>query len=365
MANAETPHDRDRPEYRRLRGGQQRMARSDLLKRLFRSFLQGDRPAFLDAAREVVKDERRKHHTTLADELTEILDNPASRNGPSSLHRLEPLPRDKERGIDLVEILHAERHLEDLVLSPTQAETLRAICGEIQSWEILEANGLQPSSRLLFCGPPGCGKSVTAEAVANALGLPLVYVRFDSVVSSLLGETAANLRKVFDFASQGSWVVLFDEFDAIGRSRDDATEHGELKRVVNAFLQMLDRFRGRSVVIAATNFEQSLDPALWRRFNEVIRFERPDACQIETLIRKRCAGWLGSNPALGQVVRELVGSTYAEVERVCLDVAKRAVLDGRRILNQADWEYTLGRHRQRRQVMEARQADRPPVVDRE
>jgi SpoVK/Ycf46/Vps4 family AAA+-type ATPase len=252
-----------------------------------------------------------------------------------------------------------------LILCPSREETLRSVCHEFRAWEVLEANGLRPASRLLFCGPPGCGKTATAEAMASAVGLPLLYIRFDSVVSSLLGETAANLRKVFDFAGKGCWVVLFDEFDAVGRSRDDATEHGELKRVVNAFLQMLDRFRGRSLVIAATNFEQSLNPALWRRFDEVIRFERPTSSQIETLVRRRCAAWLPTNPSLAFVVQELEGTTHAEVERVCLDAAKRAALDTRRVVNREDWGHALGRHRQRRQVMETRRADEPPVVDRE
>jgi SpoVK/Ycf46/Vps4 family AAA+-type ATPase len=341
------------------------MARSDLIKRLFRSFQKGDRPSFLEAAREVIEDERRKQHTALARELTEILEANSSHNGAGPMPRFEPLPRDVERGTDLVEVLRPERHFEDLILSPVQLETLRAVCREFQDSEVLEANGLRASSRLLFCGPPGCGKTVTAESTANAVGLPLLYVRFDSVVSSLLGETAANLRKVFDFATKGSWVVLFDEFDAIGRSRDDATEHGELKRVVNAFLQMLDRFRGQSLVIAATNFEQSLDPALWRRFDEVICFGRPTPAQVESLIRRRCAGWLASNPILGQIVQELEGSTHAEVERVCLDAVKRAALDGRRVVSRNDWDHALGRHRHRRQVMEAGRADQPPVVDRE
>jgi SpoVK/Ycf46/Vps4 family AAA+-type ATPase len=271
LAN-EPDHDGRKPRPRTT----QHMARCDLIKRLFRSFRQGDQPGFLTAAREVIEDERKKQHTVLADELSQIINSYPERNRAAHTSRFDALPKDKDRGTDLVEVIRPDRRLDDLILAPSQAEALRVVCQEVQGWEILEVNSLRPASRLLFCGPPGCGKSVTAEAVANALGLCLLYVRFDSVVSSLLGETAANLRKVFDFAARESWVVLFDEFDAIGRSRGDATEHGELKRVVNAFLQMLDRFQGRSVIIAATNFEQSLDPALWRRFDEVMRFDRPD-----------------------------------------------------------------------------------------
>jgi SpoVK/Ycf46/Vps4 family AAA+-type ATPase len=341
------------------------MARSDLIKRLFRSFQREDRSGFLDAAREVIEDERRKQHSTLANELTAILDSRPTTNGRALPRNLAPLPKDKERDTDLVEVRCPQRHLEDLILSPGQAEPLRTVCREVRDREILEANGLHPVSRLLFCGPSGCGKTVSAESIATELGLPLLYARFDSVVSSLLGETAANLRKVFDFASRGTWVVLFDEFDAVGRSRDDVTEHSELKRVVNAFLQMLDSFRGRSVIIAATNFEQSLDPALWRRFDEVIRFQRPDLSQIETLICKRSVAWLPPNPILGPIVSALEGNSHAEVERVCLDAAKRAILEGRPVLCQDDWEYALSRHRQRKQVMQAHRPDLPPVVDDE
>src|SRR5690606_14545412 len=113
--------------------------------------------------------------------------------------------------------------------------------------------GLKPVSRLLFFGPPGCGKTVTAEALAGELGLPWVRVRFDGVVSSFLGETAANLRKVFEFIEQGRYVALFDEVDALAKDRNDPADHGELKRVVNAFLTMLESHTGSSILIAATN----------------------------------------------------------------------------------------------------------------
>lgn len=339
------------------------MARSDLLKRLFRAHQRDDRAGFLDAAREVVDDERRKQHGVLARELAEILDGVSASASIPSL-RLEQIPKDNERGTELVEVIQPQRFFEDLVLSSRQLGTLNSVCEQYQQWDVLAANGLRASTRLLFCGPPGCGKTVTAEAIASRVGLPLLYVRFDSVVSSLLGETAANLRKVFEFSAKGAWVVLFDEFDAVGRSRDDATEHGELKRVVNSFLQMLDRFAGRSIVIAATNFEQSLDPALWRRFDEVLRFEKPSLVEVERLVRMRCASWLPKNAALESVIRGLEGSSHAEVERVCLDTVKRAVLEGKRVLLAEHWDWAIDRHQQRDQIVESQRTDQLPHVDR-
>jgi SpoVK/Ycf46/Vps4 family AAA+-type ATPase len=344
-------------------GLQYPMARSDLIKRLFLAFSQGDRLGFAEAAREVIADESKKHHVVLARELAEILESRAAWAEVDRLPRFEQMPKDKDRGSELMEIVRPQRYLEELVLCSSQRETLARVCEEFRQWEILEANGLRPATRLLFCGPPGCGKTVTAEAVANLVGLPLLHVRFDAVVSSLLGETASNLRKVFDYASRGAWVVLFDEFDAIGRSRDDATEHGELKRVVNAFLQMLDRFRGRSLVIAATNFEQALDPALWRRFDEVVRFERPCRSQVDQLLRKRCGRRLTQNQDVSLVVHELDGATHAEVERIALDALKRVALDGRATLDEADFKESLHRYKQRRQVMGSRRPDERPTVD--
>lgn len=187
-----------------------------------------------------------------------------------------------------------------------------------------ERAGTQPKNAILR--PPGCGKTATAEAIACEMGLPLLYVRFDSVVSSLLGETSANLRRVFDYAINGSWVILFDEFDAVGRSRDDPTEHSELKRMVNAFLQLLDSFTGRSLIIAATNFEQSLDVALWRRFDEILRFDKPTPEQLAYFLERRLFHLSLPHEVLQAATVSLQGMSFADAERVCLDVLKRLAL---------------------------------------
>ena len=211
---------------------------------------------------------------------------------------------------------------------------------------------MKPSHKILFCGPPGCGKTATAEAIASELGLPLVYIRFDSVVSSLLGETASNLRRVFEYIKQDTWVVLFDEFDAIGRSRDDVTEHGEIKRVVNSFLQMLDSFDGRSLLVAATNFEQVLDPALWRRFDDIVRFERPTTEQIEELMKKRLHPVMNPRVSLRGYVKQLTGATFGDVERVTLDILKTCALEGRIRLRPEDIRLAMKRQTLRKQIIE-------------
>lgn len=341
------------------------MARADLLKQLFKAYRNSDREQFMETARAIADEERRKHHGALANELLRILSNGVAVASPSLIGTMQPPPRDQERKTPLLEIRHPDRYLRDLVLENSTTDLLVRVMREFREWDVLEANGLRPSHKLLFCGPPGCGKTVTAEAISTELGLPLAYIRFDSVVSSLLGETAANLRKVFEYISQDTWVVLFDEFDAIGRSRDDATEHGEIKRVVNSFLQMLDSFQARSLIIAATNFEQVLDPALWRRFDEIVRFERPTETQIEQLIKRRLHFIWNGNVSVKPYVGRLEGATFGDVERVCIDVLKTCALEGRSKLRREDLETAMQRQALRQQAIEKSRPLESPKVDTE
>ena len=338
------------------------MARADLLKQLFRAYRESDRESFMDVARSIADEERKKHHPSLANELLRILNNGVVAATPSLRGTFQPPPRDHEKRAPLLEIRHPDRFFRDLILHVGAKEILLKAMREFRQWDILEANGLRPSHKLLFCGPPGCGKTVTAEVIATELGLPLVYIRFDSVVSSLLGETASNLRKVFEYIHEETWVVLFDEFDAIGRSRDDATEHGEIKRVVNAFLQMLDNFHGRSLLIAATNFEQALDPALWRRFDEVVRFERPTVGQIEELMKKRLIPVMNSKISTKRYGAQLEGSTFADVERIATDVLKSCALDGKTQLQAEDIKRAMESHALRMQVMQSSVQSEAPRV---
>ena len=340
------------------------MARADLLKQLFRAYSNSDRDSFMDVAHFIVDEERKKHHIVLANELHRILNNGTIATEHRILNPLPPSPMDQEKKSPLLEVRIPDRFFHDLITPPNTENLLRTVIREFRQWDILEVNGLRPNHKLLFCGPPGCGKTATAQAIAAELGLPLVYVRFDSVVSSLLGETASNLRRVFNYISQDTWVVLFDEFDAIGRSRDDVTEHGEIKRVVSSFLQMLDNFQGRSLIIAATNFEQSLDPALWRRFDEIIRFERPTNKQIEDLMNAKLRYVMNNRVSINRYAQQLTGSTFGDVERICLTVLKNCALDGRKRLKADDLQCAVKNHMIRQRIMSRSAENTPPQVDR-
>lgn len=341
------------------------MPRADNLKKLLQSYQRRDDLTFRSIMVQIIEDERKKHHPVLANELERILNNGTSASNGNGLSLFERPPADADKGASLLEVKQPDRYFTDLVLEQNVQHIIERLIDEFRAWEILEANGLQPTRRILFCGPSGCGKTAAAEAIACELGLPLLYVRFDAVVSSLLGETATNLRKVFDYAHRGQWVMFFDEFDAIGRSRDDPTEHGEIKRVVNSFLQILDNFKGRSLVIAATNFEQSIDPAVWRRFDDIVRFEKPNIEQLKLLIKKRLQPMQFNNTQVNELAKALVGATYADAERLCLDIRKSCAMQGTRKISAADLREALSRYAYRRDILSHSGDKALPTVDKE
>jgi SpoVK/Ycf46/Vps4 family AAA+-type ATPase len=184
--------------------------------------------------------------------------------------------------------------------------------------------------------------------LACELGLDLAIVRFDSVVSSFLGETSANLRSVFDFLERERVLALFDEFDAIGKTRADEEEHGELKRVVSALLQMIDAYRGRSVIVAASNHEQLLDLAIWRRFDEVLLFEPPTLTQLGPLLSAKLRSVRYDLPIdESGFLKRLSGFTHADVERVVVRAIKNMILASREILTEDLFEDARRREERR------------------
>ena len=173
------------------------MASGKLLRQLIKTGTEGNLASFREASEQVIRDERAKHHHLLANDLEKILYGRSSSSVPVHALLNERLPKDRERGLPLVQLREPVRRLEDVILSDDNCSIVDELLAEHHRAEVLKSHGLRPADRLLFCGPPGCGKTLTAEVIASELGLPLVVVRIDSVVSSYLGETAANLRQVF------------------------------------------------------------------------------------------------------------------------------------------------------------------------
>lgn len=339
------------------------MTTGELIRALLAAFVDKDDAAFRVAAKRLIEEERRKNHRVLANDLERLLSNgsPHSRQlmhldaGPGLL---PGAPIDKERGMPLVHIYSPSRTMEDLVLDEDVIQSLARVVDENLNADLLGTYGLTPSRKLLFCGPPGCGKTVTAEALADALRLPVVLVRFDAVVSSYLGETAANLSRVMDFARRSPAVYLFDEFDAIGKKRDAEEEHGELKRVVNSFLQMLDGFRGESVIVAATNHQGLLDPALWRRFDDIAFFDMPSETQaVATLVKALRHIGVEQDVNLKRYGASLGAFSYADVEHIATDAAKRTILSGQSHVTNVTLQESVDAQRRRTTVTQVASED--------
>ena len=325
------------------------MASGALLRQLIKSGSEGDSESFRRVSEKVIQEERDKQHHLLANDLEKILYG--RRNALENPKRLifSKLPEDKERGLALLQIKEPIRSIDDVILSDENRSLLDEILEEHHRVEVLKSNGLFPADRLLFCGPPGCGKTLSAEVVASELGLPLAIVRIDSVVSSFLGETAANLRKVFDFIASVPMVVLFDEFDALAKERADSAEHGELKRVVNAFLQMLDAYDGKSLLIAATNHEGMLDSAIWRRFDEVLVFEVPNLEQLKRLLSIKLKGVRREfDIESSKISGFFKGMSHADVERVLRRAIKEKVLSSKEFLTERHIQSAIHREDARR-----------------
>jgi len=305
------------------------MANGDNLRRIFRAWSKRDDVGFREAAEDIIKEEHAKNHRLLADDLERLLLNGTAQSGRLKHATSYEIPKDKEKGLPLLDIANPSKSWNELIISAKHLKTLKQIATEHHKSDILRSFGLSPKRKALFYGPPGCGKTLAANVVAGELSCPLVSVRFDAVVSSYLGETAANLRRVFDFVKRGKWVVLFDDFDAIGKDRDNHFEHGELKRVVNTLLQLMDSFTGDSLLIAATNHESLLDSAVWRRFEVISEFPLPKQQDRLLMIKLFLKAFKISKEYMLSIARRTSGASGSDIELIAVEAARRASIENR------------------------------------
>lgn len=245
------------------------------------------------------------------------------------------IPSDDENGFPLLRIEKHYHSFDDLIVTEDTREKLLSIVTENKSAKDLLAYGFQPETKILLCGPPGTGKTLSARVLSSEIGYPFAYVHFDSVVSSLLGQTATNLRRIFDFIEVGKFVILFDEFDIVGKRRDDPHDHGEVKRVVNNFIQMLDRYASASIIVAATNHQHILDKAIWRRFDDIIYFDLPDHSRRKLLFEKYLRVMRREKKVKPDKLAEITsGYSAADISQTCEKALKRSIMHGSKIVLQ-------------------------------
>jgi AAA+ superfamily predicted ATPase len=297
------------------------MARSDLLLSLVKSGRQTPDPRFRSTVEAIIAEERSKHHTALADQLSAALLNGVNGQLPP-----QPAPSSTVVG-DLLYEVSSEKSLAGLVLPRLVRDECQRLIEEHQRADLLRSYGLNPRHRVLLVGPPGNGKTSVAHGLAHDLMVPLLTVRYEGLIGSYLGETASRLRKVFDYARQRACVLFLDEFDTVGKERGDVHETGEIKRVVSTLLLQMDQLPSHVVIVTATNHSELLDRAVWRRFELRLRLPPPTHAQIEEFLGRLFAGFrLNGAFKPSGFSQALRGATYSEIEDLFLDISRRAVL---------------------------------------
>lgn len=294
---------------------------------LLRSHLEGDDAEFLSVAMQAAAHEARLGHTTIAEQLKSLVDEAKRRRAtvqsrPGQLVVLEPRG---ELG-SLLSVQMPAIRLSDMALPEMLSERLHRILTEQRQQKTLREHGLAPRRKILLIGPPGSGKTLTASALAGELHLPLFTILLEGLITRFLGETAAKLKLVFDAIRQTKGVYLFDEFDALGAHRNQPNDVGEIRRVLNSFLQLLDKDSSHSLIVAATNHPDMLDRALFRRFDDVIEYKLPDARIAKQILLRKLGGFGTDDLNWRTLLKEAEGLSHAELVRASEEAAKRAVL---------------------------------------
>jgi SpoVK/Ycf46/Vps4 family AAA+-type ATPase len=323
------------------------MPTADQVKALIRSHADGDDSRFYAVAMQVAAQAARTGHHKFAQELRKLVDTAKAREGAASVARLKPVPLAQPRGelAGLLTVAYPKTRLADMALDKAVADRVHRVLLEQRQQHRIKEHGLPPLRKLLLLGPPGTGKTMTAAALAGELGLPLFAIQLDGLITKYMGETAAKLRLIFDAVQQTVAVYLFDEFDALGGERGTKNDVGEIRRVLNSFLQFLEQDESDSLIIAATNHPQLLDRAVFRRFDMAIHYALPSKAAAETVMKGRLALLDTAQVEWPTVVAAAEGLSHAEIARACEQAAKNVILDHRTAIDTGALVSTLDERR--------------------
>ncbi len=306
------------------------MATAQQLKALIESYTEHNPERFLSIASQIAAHAARAGKIKLAEELRKLIEEARTKKvDQSSFVNSIPIAQPTGDLSGLFSAAFPKTRLSDMVLDQDLKQRLERVIYEYRQSDRLHSHGLFPRRKILLVGPSGCGKSMTASALAGELNLPLLTVQFHILITKFMGETAAKLRHIFEAMKKTRGVYFFDEFDAIGAHRAAGQDVGEIRRVLNSFLVFLEEDNSMSIILAASNLETFLDHALFRRFDDTLRYSIPEPSMIRTLIRNRLSNFELKNIGWKPIIDAAENMTHADIVKACEDAAKEAVLDER------------------------------------
>lgn len=298
------------------------MATADQIKSLVKAHLDGNDEKFKTTVLQIAAYEAKQNHTNFARELKKMVENRRiTKSSVISLNKVNPM----------LEITLPNNSLDELIISDELKERIVRILTEYKNRHKLHQYGLQNRQKILIEGPPGTGKTFTASVIASELQLPLYTVQVDKLVTKFMGETSVKLRQIFESADNNDGVYFFDEFDAIGADRSLDNEVGEMRRILNSFLQFIEQHSSGSLIIAATNNQKLLDQALFRRFDDVLHYSHPSRKEIKRILEYKLSIFqIGFSPS-DSLIDMAHSLSQAELVRICDDAIKDAILTDSKI----------------------------------
>ncbi len=321
-----------------------------LLTRLFKSIEGEENSSLIKVAYSIIENEKGRGHVNLANKLNSILLEKLANKSTDYKPTLKvareidfKVPLDRRYRLPLATHIENDSLRHDMVLfSEVESKILR-IEKEYLARERLAHHGLKPRKKILLYGSSGCGKSMAAEKIAWDLGLPFYKVRFDSIISSYLGESASNLQKLFESINEFPCVLLLDEFDIIGKQRNvNSNDVGEIHRIVNILLGLLEEYNGEGILIATTNLEGTIDKALFRRFDDFIELPKPTEKEIAELLKISFSALkLSPKINLKEFAQRMIGMSYAIVVKIANDAAKKAIIHSKTEISIEDLDKSL------------------------
>ncbi len=303
------------------------MATAEQLKSLIRSHFSDDFERFVTVALQVAAHEAQQGHNALGHDIRTMIDKARRERGPQKVFKF---PQDF-RNLVLTE--DPKITLSSIVLPETLILRIKRIINEYRQQDKLKGYGLSNRRKILLIGPPGTGKTMTARAIAHELRFSFHTIQIDKLVTKFMGETSAKLRQIFDLIQEAQGVYLFDEFDAIGGERSLSNDVGEMRRVLNSFLQFIENDISDSLIVAATNSPRLLDRALFRRFDDILYYKLPDETARKSLIRNILGSFLTTKLVWNDIVKKSAGLSHAEIDFACRDSIKQTILTNKKSVN--------------------------------